>query len=315
VVPHNLRLFVSPLFSVLFVLSQSNEGYGHETIENDVDLIWVCKLDLETNTIKRLFTVPELGIAGSLAVSADEKWVAFDGSKPGQSNTVDTHLFVAGIDGTGLTDLGDGALPSWSPDGSDLAFCRYKDRGVWITNRDGSVAELIERDGWGPQWSPDGKSILYSGRNDDNEVDFLLMDLSTNESKPIFGGNGHPYKRLFFNSVWSPDGNRIIFKATRKNDTSEVASVSVSDSRDLKPLFLRNTYANFGLVGDNKIIVPYGSKSHGTVQLHLVTLSRDGPVKDAASNHLAGQFTHRNSYGAAVSSDFRRAYFLSVPKK
>ncbi len=85
-------------------------------------------------------------------------------------------LFVVNVDGSGLTDLGRGERPAWSPDGKALAFMLTTDDGHSILNSDIFVApasggarqnltasaDRIEMD---PDWSPDGSTLLFDERN------------------------------------------------------------------------------------------------------------------------------------------------------
>ena len=63
-------------------------------------------------------------------------------------------------DGSDLTDLGVGIIPTFSPDGKQLAFT-WSGHGTTIMNIDGSGREVLTAEGWGCQWSPDGRWISY----------------------------------------------------------------------------------------------------------------------------------------------------------
>jgi hypothetical protein len=65
-------------------------------------------------------------------------------------------------DGTGRTTLTTGFDPSWSPDGSRIAFRRGD--GLYVASADGSGATLIVAGGTrmgGPTWSPDGTQLAF----------------------------------------------------------------------------------------------------------------------------------------------------------
>lgn len=303
------------LFAFFFSLSWC---VGNDTLqgnEEDADVenhVWICALDLEANSSSRLFTMPELASAGSLCVSIDEKRLAFDGLFKEAERLVDTHLFVSNLDGSDIKDLGLGALPSWSPNANRMVVCRYAPRGVWMMDADGSNDYRIDENGWGGRWSPNGKVILYT-KQTNQSPDFFLYDVVENSRRALFGDKGNPYTRLLFNSEWSADGNRIFFKATRRDGSSEISSVSVREPRDLRVHFLRNTYANIGLIGSDQIIVPFRSSEYGTVQLHRVSINCHGPAAENAGKHVSGQFTGRNSFGAAMSADCKHVYYVSVP--
>ena len=79
--------------------------------------------------------------------------------------TVGGNFYVINVDGSGLRRLTDGYDPTWSPDGTEIAFSRWRDpRGVWVISADGSNewrAFDWSETRW-PTWSPDGSRILFS---------------------------------------------------------------------------------------------------------------------------------------------------------
>jgi WD40-like Beta Propeller Repeat len=71
--------------------------------------------------------------------------------------TIGGPFYTIRADGTALTRITDGMDPTWSPDGRQIAFTRWREpRGVWVVNADGSgewrVFDWSEAR-W-PSWSP-----------------------------------------------------------------------------------------------------------------------------------------------------------------
>jgi Tol biopolymer transport system component len=116
---------------------------------------------------------------------------------------------ITGRDKKSCTDVS----PTWSPDGSRIAFARVGNTGesLHVVNADGSglkaLARLLGSVGY-PVWSPDGRSIafeagegIYTVHADGSHVMPLVPF-----SGPPGGGPGQP--------SWSPDGTRILYDST-----------------------------------------------------------------------------------------------------
>jgi dipeptidyl aminopeptidase/acylaminoacyl peptidase len=74
-------------------------------------------------------------------------------------------FYVINADGTGLRLITDGMDPTWSPDGCQIAFVRWREpRGLWVVHAE-SGDEWRAFD-WSetrwPSWSPDGSRLLFS---------------------------------------------------------------------------------------------------------------------------------------------------------
>lgn len=189
------------------------------------------------------------------------------------------NLWVVNSDGSGARPLtrinvfGCGSYePTWSPDGSHIAFtstCAHQDippktpykdatatngnSNIWVVNADGSNPRpLLEIDeatsNSRPAWSPDGHKVAFSSTRplDGNVGNANIWVVNAD------GSGAHPLTKLarsvrFIGSygvAWSPDGRRLAFISDRALDgsnaqnTNEITNVWVmnADGSGLRPL-------------------------------------------------------------------------------
>ena len=147
-------------------------------------------------------------------VSPDSRLVAFDSDRDGLRG-----VYVARADGAEVRRVsgqGYAAVPTWSPDGSRLAFLRAeagraKVWNLWTLDlTSGRMTRLTNyRYGqvWSAAWFPGGERIAYS-----HEDRLIIRDLASGRSTSY----ASPRKaRLVRTPAVSPDGRRIMFQVYR----------------------------------------------------------------------------------------------------
>jgi Tol biopolymer transport system component len=148
----------------------------------------------------------------------------------------DQEIYLVRPDGTGLkrlthTDSPATESPTWSPDGSKVAFLTILSgdtptRTVWVVNADGSGQRQVDPTSYGRAgsvngvgWSPDGTRMV------------LTMDSGRDTGLAIMNADGSGFRMVvsepepaeYCNPVWAPDG-RIFF--TYREGVPGVAAVS-----------------------------------------------------------------------------------------
>jgi len=106
--------------------------------------------------------------SGSFTRPVDAFWSDdVDWSPDGQKIAFDGVHTVA-PDGSQLSFVTDGAMPSWSPNGARLVFVRGSD--IWTSNADGTDPQQLTNSPTvqeaSPVWSPDGTKIAFSSQRD-----------------------------------------------------------------------------------------------------------------------------------------------------
>jgi len=131
-------------------------------------------------------------------------------------------IYLANEDGSAVTRLTDGAMPTWSRDGQRLAF--YKAREIYVINVNGSGLRRVAG-GWEPDWSPDGRLIAF------RDPTFSISAIDAN------GLNGQMlYQSRYgaFAPAWSPDGRRIAFSVGTFVDDGMGLWVMNEDGSDVR---------------------------------------------------------------------------------
>ncbi len=109
------------------------------------------------------------------------------------------------------TDPAADTEPTWSPDGSRIAFTTFRDGDaeICVMNADGTGQVLVTENAasdTSPAWSPDGRIAFVSDRDGNEEI--YVMDPDGSGQARLTDD-----PRTDRDPAWSPDGARMVFVA------------------------------------------------------------------------------------------------------
>jgi dipeptidyl aminopeptidase/acylaminoacyl peptidase len=154
-------------------------------------------------------------------LSPDGTSIVFQGKSLPSTDEQSNQLFILEADGTvrQLTDGPGGATsPSWSPDGSQIAFVKSPEGDIFVVDVDGTDMRAVTAtpaDDRLPDWSPDGSHIVFeSGSEDVAGIWIVSVDDGSLMQLTFPGGAANP--------AWSPDGSWIAFRGDDGKQVSEL---------------------------------------------------------------------------------------------
>ncbi len=152
-------------------------------------------------------------------------------------------IWVANQDGSlakKITDGGMHVFPSWSPDGSQIAYWSRNDRTIYLVSSNGGRSRKVADGGSGPVWSPDGHQIAFVQVNRFFDAQVVLLN-PTNGAQTILQStivtnqpiNLTDYSRLHID--WSPNGREIVYPRLR-NGRVQLAIIDVTKDQIVREL-------------------------------------------------------------------------------
>ena len=148
---------------------------------------------------------------------------------------ITANICVMNADGSGrerLTDeQGDDFDPTWSPDGSMVAFwsTRRGPHGLYVIHTNGSgIRGITSGQSWDiePAWSPDGSKIAFSSDRGQGYYGIFIVNVDDSEiikvTRTSRWGESEP--------SWSPDGTQIAYTSRRRYERSAILVGNVDGS-------------------------------------------------------------------------------------
>jgi Tol biopolymer transport system component len=124
------------------------------------------------------------------------------------------NIFIVNPDGTGLTNLGIGESPSWSPDHSKIVY--VANRAIHVMNADGSGDKALTSPvtpSRSPSFTPDGQKIVFIRDDARDRSDIFTVNVDgTDEKVLVKTANVNEATPRF-----SPDGTKLAYGRVRRD--------------------------------------------------------------------------------------------------
>jgi len=198
--------------------------------------------------------------------------------------------------------------PSWSPDGTKIAFTRIftsdSQRDIYVVNSDGSNSASPVRltnnfpvyDNH-PVWSPDGQRVAFTSDRD-QPGNFEIYTMNASDGNAVTRLTNNAASDLF--PTWSQDGGQLAFATSRdgageiyvmRSDGANPTNISNNIAPDTTPSWQPNVAWS----------VPTPTGSNVAVQMGLVSVTFSGvtqagttsqyPIDPASTGPQPGGFT------------------------
>ncbi|MCH7744877.1 MAG: PD40 domain-containing protein [Chloroflexi bacterium] len=193
---------------------------------------------------------------------------------------VHDEIYVMNADGTAQTRVtispkSDDWNPSWSPDGSKIAFVSKRNgiSEIYVINADGSEPTRLtfnkSRD-WDSTWSPDGSKIAFASRRD---ADFEIYVMNADGSEPTrLTHNDVPD----WNPTWSPDGSKIAF-ASERDGNSEIYAMNADGTNQTNLTQSKSVDTRPSWSPDGSKIA-FASDRDGDFEIYVMNIDGTNPV-------------------------------------
>jgi TolB protein len=168
--------------------------------------------------------------------------------------------------------------PSWSPDGSSLAYVSFEDRmpTVYVqTLKSGERRKVSEQAGvnQAPTWSPDGKKLALVLSTRDGNLDVWVKDLATGQLSRITDDPG-----IDTEPQWSKDGQSLYFTSDRAGGP-QIYKVGIRPGDKPRRLTFQGSYNARPRISPDESQMAFVTQEDGGYRIATMDLRGRGDVQ------------------------------------
>ncbi len=177
-----------------------------------------------------------------------------------------------------------GDFPTWSPDGTKIAFDYSSDgvySNIYVINSDGTnLTQLTHNTAISgiPKWSPDGTHIAFTSDRDGN---FEIYIMNANGSAQARLTNHASQDRF---AVWSPNSTQLAFISNRDGN-AEIYRINI-DGSNLQRLTNYSGYDGVGAWSPSSLIAFTSDRNPQDIIPQIYTMNSDGSNVQQATQEL-----------------------------
>ena len=174
--------------------------------------------------------------------------------------------------------------PSWSPDGSSLAYVSFEDRlpTVYVqTLKTGDRRRVSAHAGvnQAPAWSPDGKKLALVLSTRDGNLDVYVLDLTTEQLSRITDDPG-----IDTEPQWSKDGQSLYFTSDRAGGP-QIYKVGIRPGDKPRRLTFQGSYNARPRVSPDESQLAFVTQEDGGYRIATLDLRGRGDVQVLTKGH------------------------------